>query len=201
MCLNQALEHMSVNTLDNMSHIIKTNGSSVTHTNCITLSPRFQTYVQALQNMIPTMITTTIPSNTWKCHPPAVLNYNDEEYPSIDGSKKQRTMDTELMDNSSTNVDTAGDTLTTIDLDELQSAYETKCEAIRTQLQLQIKEQCSAMEQMKQQLQLNFKRQIQQLELKMETNAKQLFQDFGQCFQVVMDKIEELVLDRTELRP
>ena len=32
----------------------------------------------------------------------------------------------------------------------------------------------------------------------METNANQLFHDFGQCFQVVMDKIEELVLDCTE---
>ena len=71
---------------------------------------------------------------------------------------------------------------------------------IWTQLQLQIEEQCSAMEQMKNQLQLNFENQIKQLELKMETNANQLFQDFGQCFQVVMEKIEELVLDCMELK-
>ena len=69
-----------------------------------------------------------------------------------------------------------------IDLDELHLAYKTKCEAIRTQLELQIEEQCNAMEQMKTQLQLNFENQLKQLELKMETNANQLFQDFGQCF-------------------
>ena len=109
-------------------------------------------------------------------------------------------MDTEPMENSSTNVDTAGDTLTTIDLDELQSAYDTKCEEIRTQLQLQIEEQRTAMAQMKHQLQLDFERQLQQLELKMEQNATKLFQDFGQRFQVVMEKIEELVVDRTELK-
>ena len=57
-----------------------------------------------------------------------------------------------------------------IDLDELHSAYETKCEAIWTQLQLQITEQCSEMEQMKHQLQQNFKQQLKQLELKMEMN-------------------------------
>ena len=53
---------------------------------------------------------------------------------------------------------------------------------------------------MKNQLQLNFENQLKQLELKMEMNANQLFQDFGQCFQVVMDKIEELVLDHMELK-
>jgi hypothetical protein len=86
-CLDQALEHMSVNTLDNMSRITKTDGSSVTRTNCIATSQRFQSYAQALQNMIPATITTTNSSNAWKRHQPAALNYNEEDYPAIDGSK------------------------------------------------------------------------------------------------------------------
>ena len=86
-CLDQALEHMSVNTPDNMSRITKTDGSSVTHTNHIATSQRFHSYAQALQNMIPATIMTNISSNAWKCCPPATLNYNEEEYPTIEGSK------------------------------------------------------------------------------------------------------------------
>ena len=148
-CLDQALEHMSVNTLDNMSRITKTDGSSVTHTNHIATSQRFQSYAQALQNMILATITTNISSNAWKQCPPAMLNYNEEEYPAINGSTWQCANETEPTDNS-TNVDTAGDTIKMIDLDELQSAYESKCEAIQTQLQLQITEQQNKMEQMQQ---------------------------------------------------
>ena len=113
-CLDQALEHMLVTTLDNMSRITKTDGSSVTHTNRIATSTRFQSYAQALQNMIPATIMTNISSNAWKCRPPAALNYNDEEYPAIDGSKRQQANETEPTDNS-TNVDTAGDTIMMID--------------------------------------------------------------------------------------
>ena len=147
-CLDQALEHMSVTTLDNMSRITKTDGSSVTHTNCIATSMRFQLYAQALQNMIPATITTNISSNAWKRHPPAALNYNDEEYPAIDGSKRQQANETEPTNNS-TNIDTAGDTITTIDLDELQLAYESKCTEIQNKLQLQIEDQNNKMEQMR----------------------------------------------------
>ena len=63
-CLNQALKHMSVNTPENMSWITTmTDGFSVTHTNCITMSTRFHSYAQALQNMILVTIMTTILSN------------------------------------------------------------------------------------------------------------------------------------------
>ena len=103
--------------------------------------------------------------------------------------------DTAPMDNS-TNVNTAGGTLRTIDLNELQSMYKYKCKAI----QKQIVEQCTDMEGIQNQLQKTFEQQIQQLELKMELNAKQMFHDFGQCFQVVMQKIEELVVDQTEMK-
>ena len=106
-CLNQALEHMSMTTLDNMSWITKIDGSSVTCTNHITTSMRFHSYAQALQNMILTTIMTTAHSNAWKCHPPTVLNYSDEEYPILDGSKKQHVNKTDI----STNVNIAGDTL------------------------------------------------------------------------------------------
>ena len=67
--LNQALKHMSTTTLDNMSWIPKNDGASVTHTNHIATSMRFQSYAQALQDMIPTTITTTVHSNAWKCCP------------------------------------------------------------------------------------------------------------------------------------
>ena len=56
------------------------------------------------------------------------------------------------------------------------------------------------MEQMQQQLQHMFKQQLQQLELKMEMNVQQLFNDFGQCFQVIMQKIQGLVIDHTEMK-
>ena len=100
--IDKALEHMSTATPDNILWITKTDGSSVTHTNGIAMSTRFQSY--ALQSMISMTIMTTIPSNAWKCHPTAVLNYSDEEYPTIDGSKKQCMNDTAPTDNS-TNVD------------------------------------------------------------------------------------------------
>ena len=128
------------------------------------------------------MIMTTVHSNAWKHHPPAILNYSDEEYPSLKGSKKQCTNETEPMDNSSTNVNTAVNTLMMIDLDELHSAYETKCEAIWTQLQLQITEQCSEMEQMKHQLQQNFEQQLKQLELKMEMNLNSYSKTLDNAF-------------------
>ena len=76
----------------------------------------------------------------------------------------------------STNIDTASDTLTVVDLDELQSAYESKCNA----LQQQIDEQRTAMDNMRDQLTWQFEQQLKQLELKMDSNSKQLFQDFDQ---------------------
>ena len=95
----------------------------------------------------------------------------------------------------STNVDTAGDTLTVVDLDELQLAYESKCNA----LQQQIEEQRTAMDSMCDQLTRQFEQQLKQLELKMDSNSKQLFYDFNQQFQLVMHKIEALVVDCNEM--
>ena len=95
----------------------------------------------------------------------------------------------------STNVDTAGDTLTVVDLDELQSAYELKCDI----LQQQIEEQRNAMENMRDQLTRQFEQQLKQLEFKMDSNTKQLFQDFDHHFQMVMHKIEDLVVNRNEM--
>ena len=103
-------------------------------------------------------------------------------------------MDTATMDQS-TNVDTTGNTLTVVDLDELQSVYESKCDA----LQQQIKEQQTDMDNMRNQLTQQFEQQLKQLELKMDTNSKQLFYDFDQQFQMVMNKIEALVIDRNEM--
>ena len=117
------------------------------------------------------------------------------EYPAIDGSKKPCVTNTALTNNS-INVDTAGNTLMTINLDELQSAYESKC----NELKVQISKQHNKMEQMHAQLQKNFEQQIQQLKLKMESNTKQMVYDFGQWFQMVMQKIEELVVDRTKMQ-
>ena len=103
-------------------------------------------------------------------------------------------MDTATTDQS-TNVDTAGDTLMVMDLNELQSAYESKCDA----LQQQIEEQRMAMDNMRNQLTRQFEQQLKQLELKMDTNSKQLFYDFDKRFQMVMNKIETLVVDRNEM--
>ena len=95
----------------------------------------------------------------------------------------------------STNIDTAGDTLTIIDLDELQLAYESKCDA----LQQQIEDQRMAMDSMHEQLTQQFEQQLKQLELKMDNNSKQLFYDFDQCFQMVMNKIEALIVDHNDM--
>ena len=89
---------------------------------------------------------------------PTILNYNAKEYPTIDGLKKQHINDTTPTD-ISTNVNTAGDTLTAVDLDELQSAYESKCEV----LQQQIAAQWTEMENMRNQIQQTFEKQLQQL--------------------------------------
>ena len=87
-----------------------------------------------------------------------------------------------------------------IHLDELQLAYESKCEAIQTQPQLQIAKQHNKMEQMWQQLQQTFEQQLKQLELKMEMNVTQMFNDFGQRFQVVMQKLKESVDERAVIK-
>ena len=95
----------------------------------------------------------------------------------------------------STNVDTASNTLMVVDLDELQSAYESKCDA----LQQQLEEQRTAMNNMRDQLTQQFEQQLTQLELKMNTNNKQLFYDFDQRFQMVMNKIKNLIIDRNKM--
>ena len=169
-------------------------GSSVNRTNRIATLNWFHSYAQALQNMVPTTIITMAPSNAWKKRNPAVLNYNDTEFPVIDDCKKQWVTDNNTNDQS-TNIDTAGETLTTVDLDKLQLAYESKCEA----LQQQIEEQCKEMECMRNQLTSQFEQQLKQLELKMDLNTKQMFQDFDQRFQMVIQKIEDLVVDRNEM--
>jgi hypothetical protein len=193
--IDQALENMSTTTPDNISRITKTDGLFVTRTNRIATSARFQSYAQALQNMVPTTITTTTNTPSWKRRPPAVLNYSDDEYPFLDGTKKQRRTDTATND-SSTQDDTAGETLTAVDLDELQSAYEAKCDDLRSQIEAQR----VMMENMRTELQQSFEQQIKQLELRMESNNMQLFQDFGQRFQMVMQKIDDLVVDRNEMK-
>ena len=112
-------------------------------------------------------------------------------------SLQQHANETEPTDNSTT-INTAGDTIMMINLDELQLAYESN--AIQTQLQLQIAKQHKKMEQMRQQLMQTFKQQLKQLKLKMEMNAMQMFNDFGQQFQVVMQKLEELVDECEEIK-
>ena len=112
----------------------------------------------------------------------------------MEDSKQQCITDTATMDQS-TNIDTTGNTLMVMDLDELQAAYESKCDA----LQQQIKEQWMAMDNMRDQLTQQFEQQLKQLELKMDTNSKQLFYDFDQRFQMVMNKMEALVIDHNEM--
>ena len=87
-----------------------------------------------------------------------------------------------------------------IDLDELQSAYESKCMDIQNQLQTQIEEQNTKMEQMQQQLIDAFEKQLKQLELKMETNMTQMLNNFGKRFQIVMTKLEESVDECKEIK-
>ena len=55
------------------------------------------------------------------------------------------------------------------------------------------------MDSMHNQLTRQFEQQMKQLELKMDTNSKQLFYDFDQQFQLVMHKIEALIIDHNEM--
>ena len=48
--------------------------------------------------------------------------------------------------------------------------------------------------------QKSFENQLQQLELRMELNTKQMFNKFSQCLQMVMTKIEELMDDRNDMK-
>ena len=79
--------------------------------------------------MVPTTITTTTNTPSWTCYPPAILNYTDDEYPFLDGTKKQCITDTATND-SSTQDDTVSETLTAVNLDELQSAYRTNADVL-----------------------------------------------------------------------
>ena len=45
-----------------------------------------------------------------------------------------------------------------------------------------------------------FEKQLKQLELKMEMNVTQMFNDFGQRFQIVMKKLEDLADEREEIK-
>ena len=53
---------------------------------------------------------------------------------------------------------------------------------------------------MRQQLTDTFKKQLKQLELKMETNMTQMFNNFGQRFQIVMKKLEDLADEHEEIK-
>ena len=53
---------------------------------------------------------------------------------------------------------------------------------------------------MRQQLTEAFKKQLKQLELKMEMNVTQMFNDFGQRFQIVMKKLEDLADEHEEIK-
>ena len=64
--IDQALEHMTTTTPDNIAHITKMDGSSVTRTNRIATLNCFKTYAHALQSMILTTIITMAPPNAWK---------------------------------------------------------------------------------------------------------------------------------------
>ena len=56
------------------------------------------------------------------------------------------------------------------------------------------------MEKMRMELQQSFEQQIKQLELQIESNNMQLFQDFGQQFWMVMQKFDDLVADWNEMK-
>ena len=56
------------------------------------------------------------------------------------------------------------------------------------------------MEQMRQQLMDAFEKQLKQLELKIGTNVMQMFNDFGQRFQIVMKKLEDLADECEEIK-
>ena len=190
--IDHVLNTMAQSTPDDMARITQDDNSRVTRTNRVHTSTRFQSYAHALQNMIPTTITTSPPPTAWKRRPTPTLNLTDDEYPALDTSKKPRMDDDIAMTDTSTTHD-ATETLTTIDLDEIENSHR----ALRADLERQVTELRMATEAAQKDMRETFAIQMGQLELRIEKNTKTMLSNLSQDFQAAVNRMAEQV-DRTD---
>jgi hypothetical protein len=174
--IDHALLHLTNVCPDNMEKITRSKQSTVKRANKITTSDRFQTYVTRLQSMIPTSINTNIPTvNAWKRRPPTSVNLTDDDFPVMDTPKKQR-IDTAAAPDTATTTD-ATESLTTIDMDEIEKA--------QNDLKEMVTKEIAAMREETRWMQLTLQEQfttaMQNLELRIETNTQKMFSDLGRA--------------------
>ena len=172
--IDYALQHLTNNTPDNMAKIMRAH-APVTRTNRIPTSDRFQSYASKLHSMIPTTISTSVPIvNAWKRRPPTSVNLTDDDFPAMDTPKKQRTNDPAAVPDTATTTDTT-ESLTTIDLDEIEKAQNELKENLSKEIAA-MREETSRMQTT---LQEQFTTAMQQLEIRLETNTQRMFNDLG----------------------
>jgi hypothetical protein len=169
-----SVEQIASDTPDNMVRITRDASSTVSRTNRIATSTRFQTYAATLQAMIPTTITmTTPPPNAWKRSPPVHLNLTDDTFPTLEPTKKPKTSDTVATE--PTNMDDTP-SFTTVDLDDIDA----KREALRSEMQQELEKMRQEMAKTRQEMREEFMLQVGQMELRLEKNMKPMITDFNE---------------------
>jgi hypothetical protein len=182
---DSSVEQLTNNTPDNIVRITHDAASMVSHTNRIVTSSHFQSYAATLQVMIPMTITmTTPPPNAWKCRPPVHVNLTDDSFPALDPNKKTKTTETVTTEPMNSMDDTPSFTM--VDLDEIDA----KCEALRSEMQVELEKMRQEMSQMQQKMREDFILQVSQLELCLEKNMKPMITDFHECVNTLMAQIQ-----------
>jgi len=182
---------MSQHTPDAMTRITR-NKSPVTRANQTTTSDRFQSYATALQMMIPTSInTSTMIQNAWKRRPPTTMDLNVDNFPQLEATKKQRMDETTVTDMDMTSE--AVETLTMVDLDEIQNAQKE----MQAALQQQIDALCKENEDMRKQMSDDFSIKMGQLELRIEQNTKKMLKALGDDWKCAVKEMTTQA-DRTD---
>lgn len=130
-------------------------------------------------------MTTTPPTNAWKCHPPIQhLNLTDDTFPPLELTKKPKSADT-----VATEATTANDTpsLLTINLDEIDE----KCEALCMKMQKEIVNIQQEMAMLhKDMMREDFMTQVGKMELSIEKNMKPMMKDFNERVSILTLNIQ-----------
>ena len=182
--LDSSVEQIASGTPDNMVRITCDASSTVSRTNRVATSTRFQSYTATLQAMIPTTITTTTPPpNAWKRPPPVQLNLTDDTFPALESTKKPKTSETVATEPTSMD-DTPS--FTTVDLDDIDANREVLRSEMRKELETMRQEMAKTRQEMREEFML----QVGQMELRLEKNMKPMISDFNERVRTLMLHIQ-----------
>jgi hypothetical protein len=171
---DSSVEQIASGTPDNMVRITRDASSTVSRTNRIATSIRFQSYTATLQAMLPqTITTTTPPPNAWKRPPPVHLNLTDDTFPALESTKKPKTSETVATDLTSMDETPP---FTTVDLDDIDA----KREALRSEMHTELEKMRQEMAKTRQEMREEFMLQVGQMELRLEKNMKPMISDFNE---------------------